>query len=85
MSWLLFSIIVICSAYFGDTSIYKKKLSNKWLPYIFRAILIIALSYLVGFGGQVAEDHIAYSYFYTSSYVSSFSFIDTFELGTKIG
>lgn len=85
MSWLIFSIIIVVSAYLGDASIYKTKSIRKWLPYVFRAFLVVALSYLIGFGSQSGQDHVAYVYFYDGNYVSSFSFADTFDLGSKFG
>lgn len=60
MTWLLFSILVFLFTYLGQENITRN--NSKY----FRVLLVITLSYMIGFGGQLFTDHDNYSVFYKS-------------------
>lgn len=62
MFWFIFSFFVLLFAYLGDEN---NIISNKHIK-LFRVLLIITLSYAVGFGGQPYTDHQSYVNFYNS-------------------
>lgn len=74
MHWLIYSILIFFFTYLGQESVSGKKCIY------FRALLVVVLAYIIGFGGKVVTDHENYAKFY-----QQFDSIDDFSILNIIG
>lgn len=74
MFWIVFSLLVLLFTYLGQEEVNKKYYS------FFRVLLVITLSYLIGFGGKPFTDHERYVFFY-----EYFDGIGDYNLSNLIG
>lgn len=58
MTWLLFSFFVFLFTFLG-----QERVGKNYAP-LYRIFLVMFLSYMIGFGGQLCTDHDNYSLFY---------------------
>lgn len=76
MFWLFFIIIVVMLSYAGDTKVCPPRIA-----YLFRALLVITLSYVVSFGSAISTDHYAYVDAYQDSKGMDLSDINILSFG----